>query len=96
MIKNVLRGAAMLTVVSLVACAIAPASSPPTAKADTASKYVAIPPNKDSDLKLYKSDGSIVSGAAALGSMQQDASVILWLAGNQFFAMDDAQAPRSG
>lgn len=89
MIESLLRGAAALIVVSLAACASAPAVSPPAAQpAAAASKYVTIPPNKDSDLKLYRSDGSIVSGAAALGRMQQDANLILWLAGNQFFAMD--------
>jgi len=30
-----------------------------------------------------------VKGADALGRMQREAGVILWLAGNQFFAMDD-------
>jgi ABC-type molybdate transport system substrate-binding protein len=51
--------------------------------------YAVIPPNKDNDLKLYYAGGGVVSGAAALGRMQQDAELILWLAGNQFFAMDD-------
>ncbi len=54
-----------------------------------ASGYAAMPPNKDNDLKLYYADGRIVSGAPALARMQEDAEVILWLAGNQFFAMDD-------
>lgn len=53
------------------------------------SAYVAIPDNKDHDLKLYLGDGQIVSGAAALGRMQREAGLVLWLAGNQFFAMDD-------
>lgn len=53
------------------------------------SAYVAIPENKDHDLKLYQGDGQIVSGAAALGRMQKEAGLVLWLAGNQFFAMDD-------
>ena len=54
-----------------------------------ATGYAAMPPNKDNDLKLYYADGRIVSGAPALARMQEDAEVILWLAGNQFFAMDD-------
>ena len=54
-----------------------------------AAGYAVIPPNKDNDLKLYYADGRIVRGATALGRMQQDAELILWLAGNQFFAMDD-------
>ncbi|MEO8188025.1 MAG: substrate-binding domain-containing protein [Burkholderiaceae bacterium] len=48
-----------------------------------------IPKDKDTDLTLYYADGRIAKGAAALGGMQRDAELILWLAGNQFFAMDD-------
>ena len=33
-----------------------------------------------------------MKGADALGRMQADAGLILWLAGNQFFAMDDVVA----
>ena len=54
-----------------------------------AGPYAVIPPKKDNDLKLYYADGRIVAGADALGRMQQEAELILWLAGNQFFAMDD-------
>ena len=52
-------------------------------------KFAAIPKNKDNDIKLYTSDGHIVKGAEALGRMQGESGVVLWLAGNQFFAMDD-------
>ena len=51
--------------------------------------FVAIPKNKDTDLKLYAGDGRLIMGAEAMGKMQKEASVILWLAGNQFFAMDE-------
>lgn len=61
----------------------APASS------TTLRKFVAIPPNKDNDLKIYLGEGRIVTGSQALERMQAEADVILWLAGNQFFAMDD-------
>lgn len=53
------------------------------------SHFAAIPKDKDNDLKLYYADGRIIKGAEALGRMQADAKLILWLAGNQFFAMDD-------
>lgn len=49
---------------------------------------VPIPAQKDDDVKLYLGDGRIESGLAALSRMQRDADVILWVAGNQFFAMD--------
>lgn len=59
-------------------------ASPPAKSA-----YVVIPDNKDHDLKLYLKEGRLVTGAEALGRMQQEAGLVLWLAGNQFFAMDD-------
>jgi ABC-type molybdate transport system substrate-binding protein len=54
-----------------------------------AAKPAIIPKGKDNDLKLYFADGRILRGAEAMSRMQKDAKVILWLAGNQFFAMDD-------
>ena len=53
------------------------------------SKYASIPPKKDDDLKLYYTDGRVLKGQEAMARMQGDAKLILWLAGNQFFAMDD-------
>ena len=53
------------------------------------SKYASVPPKKDDDLKLYYTDGRILKGQEAMARMQGDAGLILWLAGNQFFAMDD-------
>jgi ABC-type molybdate transport system substrate-binding protein len=52
------------------------------------SKLVAIPPDKDSDLKFYAADGSVVTGTDALERMS-NADLTLWVAGNQFFAMDE-------
>jgi ABC-type molybdate transport system substrate-binding protein len=48
---------------------------------------VAIPAGHDSDLKFYTANGGIVTGADALERMP-GAGLILWVAGNQFFAMD--------
>ncbi len=48
-----------------------------------------IPPNKDNDLRLFYADGRVISGSAALQRMDSDANLTLWLAGNQFFAMED-------
>jgi ABC-type molybdate transport system substrate-binding protein len=59
------------------------------ASADEAAQpgLVAIPADHDSDLKLYAADGSIVTGTDALERMP-GAGLVLWVAGNQFFAMD--------
>src|SRR5438445_13851372 len=53
-----------------------------------ASKLVAIPPDKDTDIKFYAADGSVVTGTDALARMP-NADLTLWVAGNQFFAMDE-------
>ncbi len=88
------RAVAAFAVVFFAGCATGPVTAPTMAPAPAAamagsSKYTAIPPKKDSDLKLYHADGRIVSGPDALARMQHDAQLVLWLAGNQFFAMDD-------
>jgi ABC-type molybdate transport system substrate-binding protein len=54
--------------------------------------FTVIPADRDADLKLYYADGRVVTGISALANMQQDAKLILWVAGNQFFAMDDVIA----
>ncbi len=59
------------------------------AQAAAAPKMAVVPKNKDNDLKLYLADGRIVKGAEAMQRMHKEAKLILWLAGNQFFAMDD-------
>jgi ABC-type molybdate transport system substrate-binding protein len=51
------------------------------------SELVAIPAGHDSDLKFYAADGGIVTGTEALERMPS-AGLMLWVAGNQFFAMD--------
>ncbi|MBI3435318.1 MAG: substrate-binding domain-containing protein [Proteobacteria bacterium] len=62
---------------------------PAAAQAVAQNKPAVIPPNKDNDLKYFAADGKIVKGAAALDHMKSDAALVLWLAGNQFFAMED-------
>ena len=84
-----MRRVPALAAALIAACATVPATAPPATPAATVSRYAAIPPDKDSDLKLYQVDGRPVSGGEALGRMQKEAQLVLWLAGNQFFAMDD-------
>ena len=69
-----------------------PFSTVPTAVAQSAAAYAVIPPNKDNDIKLYLGSGQPIKGREALARMGKESDVILWLAGNQFFAMDDVVA----
>ena len=49
----------------------------------------AIPAGKETDIKFYAAEnGGIWLGARALDQMPE-AALVLWVAGNQFFAMDD-------
>lgn len=48
----------------------------------------ALPKGKETDVKFYAADGNAVTGRDAFERMP-DAALVLWLAGNQFFAMDD-------
>lgn len=59
------------------------------AQAGASGELAVIPPNKDTDLKFYQTDGKIQQGAAALEHMTSDANLVVWVAGNQFFAMDE-------
>src|SRR5262249_27331013 len=65
---------------------------PLAARAQQASrvpKMPAIPEGKETDLKLYGANGGGVAiGMEALDQMPKS-GLVLWLAGNQFFAMDD-------
>jgi ABC-type molybdate transport system substrate-binding protein len=88
--KIALAAAAAAASCALLAGCAQPGAAPATPPAAAApAKLAAIPKDKDHDLKLYLASGQIVTGADALGRMQQEAGLILWLAGNQFFAMDD-------
>jgi ABC-type molybdate transport system substrate-binding protein len=87
-----LAAASALGCALLAGCA-QPGPAPSAAAPASMPKALAtIPNNKDNDLKLYLANGTIVKGADALGRMQREARLILWLAGNQFFAMDDVVA----
>ena len=72
----------------LMALALGAGSSFAQSIPPVAPRMAQIPKGKDNDLKLYKADGEIITGAAAMAGMNTQAKLILWLAGNQFFAMD--------
>lgn len=86
--KGLLLAARLLAALAFTAGQAAAAELAPPPLAQPAS-YAEIPRNKDTDLKLYLADGTLIKGADALGRMHKEAAVILWLAGNQFFAMDE-------
>ena len=90
-IRRVMALAAVAAALVVSGCATQTTKQPAAQAPATpqAGAFVKIPPKKDNDLKLYYADGRIAKGPDALGAMQRDAELILWLAGNQFFAMDD-------
>lgn len=63
-----------------------PASSVPVPT--KVSAFEVVPKNKDSDLRIFNVDGSVTNGVQALEKMV-GAKLVLWVAGNQFFAMKD-------
>jgi ABC-type molybdate transport system substrate-binding protein len=71
-----------------IALAVAVFAVQPAVPAQAGPELAVIPPNKDTDLKFYSTDGKIQNGAAALEHMTSDANLVVWVAGNQFFAMD--------
>lgn len=87
------RWAGALALAAVLAACAGTETKQPAPKQQAAAqphgKYAVIPPKKDEDLKLYTADGKILRGPEAMARMQSDAGLILWLAGNQFFAMDD-------
>jgi ABC-type molybdate transport system substrate-binding protein len=78
---------ALLTIV--LAITVITVQSPSLWQTKPSRELAIIPPNKDTDLKFYQADGRIQQGIEALKHMTSDADLVLWLAGNQFFAMDE-------
>lgn len=76
----------LFSLLTALALGVGPSFAQPVAP--VAPRMAQIPKDKDTDLKLYKADGEIVTGAGAMARMNTQANLILWLAGNQFFAMD--------
>jgi len=83
-------GAPVSMLVSMLATCILLTAQ--TAAAQQTLAFAVIPPNKDDDIRLYLSGRQTVKGRDALSRMRDDADLVLWLAGNQFFAMDDVIA----
>jgi len=77
---------ALVTLTSLADLRAQPAGAP--AASSAAAPLTAVPRGKDDDLKVYEADGRIARGREAMARMQ-GADLVLWLAGNQFFAMDE-------
>lgn len=87
-----MRHALIASLVSLLlatGCAMPPAAPPVQDRAGSpALEYEAVPKDKDDDLRIFHADGRVTKGSTALEGMA-DADLVLWLAGNQFFAMAD-------
>lgn len=87
MYLNWLVTISLLSFISGCASNVSPAaSSAPVPNKVTA--FEVVPKNKDNDLRIFNTDGSVIKGVPALEKMV-GAKLVLWLAGNQFFAMED-------
>ena len=62
---------------SSIAGLLLAASIGSTACAQTGGALTEIPPNKDSDLRLFLAVGSLVDGADAMARMQEEADLVL-------------------
>jgi ABC-type molybdate transport system substrate-binding protein len=80
----------LLTAIGLIVVGtLAQAQTAPPNSTANAIKVPAIPKDKETDVKFYAANGvEVVMGRDAFEQMPK-AGLVLWLAGNQFFAMDD-------
>jgi len=88
---NKLLTTLMIASVSLGASAAfaAETAGTPAQASATAQKLETIPADKDEDLRVFYPDGKVVKGEEALKLMQTGKTKFnIWLAGNQFFAME--------
>lgn len=75
---------------SINAGTAAAATEQPAQQNPAAKKFEMIPANKDDDLRVFYPDGKVIKGETALQLMQAGKpGLTIWLAGNQFFAMED-------
>lgn len=88
MIVRALVGGALLALAAPGGAGLALAQPAAGKAATPAVKTPEIPKGKETDVKFYAAQGGVVNGREAFEQMPK-AGVILWLAGNQFFAMDD-------
>ena len=87
--RNKALGVCRVLLIGFLALISATANAQSGAAPAGTAAFAQIPNGKDTDLKFHPASGKHVLGADALTRMQQEAGLILWLAGNQFFAMDD-------
>jgi ABC-type molybdate transport system substrate-binding protein len=78
----------LLVALGIIAMAtLAQAQAPPPNSETNVVQMPAIPKGRETDVKIYQAGGTIIGGEALAQTPKVD--LILWLAGNQFFAMDD-------
>jgi ABC-type molybdate transport system substrate-binding protein len=88
-LTGILVGGAIVALGAQFSAVPVQAQSATTSAATNTVKTPAIPKGKETDVKFYAANGGgIVMGREAFEQMPK-AGLILWLAGNQFFAMDD-------
>ena len=87
--KLVILGVLTATIVGI--CPTPPAHAIDASVPASKSILPSIPPGKETDVKLYVPGNAITTGHDAIESMS-GANLVLWLAGNQFFAMDEVIA----
>ncbi len=85
-VKGIARAFAALILSAFLPLAVA---APARAETTDVKALQVIPANKDDDLRLFYSNGSVLEGADAMAKMNTDAKLAMWIAGNQFFAMED-------
>ena len=78
----------LMSLVTGCASNISPPADSSAPKPTQVSAFEVVPKNKDNDLRIFNVDGSVNTGVAAIEKMV-GAKLVLWLAGNQFFAMED-------
>ena len=78
-----------IVLAAILSITVVAVRSPALAQSNAPKALAVIPPDKDTDLKFYSGTGPPQEGVAALEHMMSDADLVLWVAGNQFFAMDE-------
>jgi len=78
----------LAVILALAMAGCASVHEPAKASATSKAALEKVPADKDHDISVYYTNGKVVHGAEAMQQMA-NAKLVLWLAGNQFFAMPE-------